>query len=106
MKRLDHLALIAHDMGLIFEFLGIVSFLPFLVLAVFGEWDLVLPMATAPLTFIVLGFVISHIPYQDLEPSFSVTLSAVALSWLAIAFIGALPFVFGMHMSYTDSVFE
>ncbi|MDD4138510.1 MAG: TrkH family potassium uptake protein, partial [Methanoregula sp.] len=60
----------------------------------------------APLTFIVLGFVISHIPYQDLEPSCSVTLSAVALSWLAIAFIGALPFVFGRHMSYTDSVFE
>jgi trk system potassium uptake protein len=106
MKRLEHLAMIAHDMGLIFEFLGIASLLPFLVLAIFGEWYLVLPMATAPLTFIVLGYVISHIPYQDLEPSFSVTLSAVALSWLAIAFIGALPFVFGMHMSYTDSVFE
>ena len=106
MKRIEHLAMIAHDMGLIFEFLGIASFVPFLVLAIFQEWDLVLPMATAPVTFIVLGFVISHIPYQDLEPSFSVTLSAVALSWLAIAFIGALPFVFGMHMSYTDSVFE
>ena len=106
MKRLEHLAMIAHDMGLIFEFLGIASLLPFLVLAIFQEWDLALPMATAPVTFIVLGFVISHIPYQDLEPSFSVTLSAVALAWLAIAFIGALPFVFGMHMSYTDSVFE
>ncbi len=98
--------MIAHDMGLIFEFLGIVSFLPFLVLAIFEEWDLVLPMATAPVTFIVLGYAISHVPYQDLEPSFSVTLSAVALSWLAIAFIGALPFVFGLHMSYTSSVFE
>jgi trk system potassium uptake protein len=106
MKRLEHLAMIAHDMGLIFEFLGIASLLPFLVLAIFHEWDLALPMATAPLTFILLGFAISHIPYQDLEPSFSVTLSAVALSWLAIAIIGALPFVFGMHMSYTDSVFE
>jgi len=106
MKRFEHLAMIAHDMGLIFEFLGIASLLPFLVLAIFHEWTLVLPMATAPVTFIVLGYVISHIPYQDLEPSFSVTLTAVALSWMAIAFIGALPFVFGMHMSYTDSVFE
>jgi trk system potassium uptake protein TrkH len=30
----------------------------------------------------------------------------VALSWLAIALIGALPFVFGLGMNYTDSVFE
>lgn len=106
MKHFEHLAMIAHDMGLIFEFLGIASLIPFIILAVFGEWDLLVPMATAPLTFIVLGFAISHIPHEDLEPSFSMTLVAVALSWLAIAFIGALPFVFGLHMSYTDSVFE
>jgi trk system potassium uptake protein TrkH len=48
MKRIEHLAMIAHDLGRIFEFLGIVSFLPFLVLFIFGEWDLVLPMATVP----------------------------------------------------------
>jgi trk system potassium uptake protein TrkH len=106
MKRFEHIAMIAHDMGLIFEFLGIVSFLPFLVLVIFGEWNLILPMATAPVTFLVMGFLIAHVPYEDLEPSFSVTLSAVALSWLAIAFVGALPFIFGMHMSSTDSIFE
>ena len=106
MKRIEHLAMIAHDMGLIFEFLGLASLVPFLVLVIFREWDMVVPMATAPLTFILFGFGISHIPYKDLEPSFSATLVAVALSWLAIAFIGALPFVFGLHMSYTDSVFE
>ena len=106
MKRIEHIAMIAHDMGLIFEFLGIASLVPFVVLAIFQEWDLLLPLATAPLIFLVLGLAISHIPHEDLEPSFSVTLSAVALSWLAIAFIGALPFVFGLHMSYTDAVFE
>ncbi|MGB7788082.1 TrkH family potassium uptake protein [Methanoregula sp.] len=106
MKRTEHLAMIAHDMGLIFGFLGIASLVPFLVLIVFHEWNLILPMATAPLTFLVLGFLISHVPYKDLEPSFSATLSAVALSWLAIAFIGALPFVFGLHMTYLNSVFE
>jgi len=106
MKRIEHIAMIAHDMGLIFEFLGVVSLLPFLVLVIFREWDLILPMASAPLVFILLGYLISHIPYQDLQPSSSVTLAAVALSWLAIALIGALPFVFGLHMSYVDSVFE
>ncbi len=106
MTRIEHIAMIAHDMGLIFEFLGLASFLPFLVLAAFGEWDLLLPMATAPVTFLVLGYVISHLPYRDIEPSFSITMSAVALAWLMIAFIGALPFVFGLGMSYTDAVFE
>jgi trk system potassium uptake protein TrkH len=106
MTRIEHIAMIAHDMGLIFEFLGVASLLPFLVLAVFGEWNLLLPMATAPVTFLVLGYVISHLPYRDIEPSFSITMSAVALAWLAIAFIGALPFVFGLGMSYTDAVFE
>nr|WP_319375598.1 TrkH family potassium uptake protein [uncultured Methanoregula sp.] len=106
MKRTEHIAMIAHDMGLIFEFLGIASLLPFVVLAIFQEWDLVIPLASAPLVFLTLGFLISHIPHKDLEPSFSVTLSAVALSWLAIAFIGALPFVFGLGMSYTDAIFE
>ncbi|MFA6225389.1 MAG: potassium transporter TrkG [Methanoregula sp.] len=107
MKRIEHISMIAHDMGLIFEFLGVVSLLPFLVLVIFHEWALILPMATAPLVFIILGYGISHIPYQeDLEPSSSVTIAAVALSWLAIALIGALPFVFGLHMTYVDSVFE
>jgi trk/ktr system potassium uptake protein len=106
MTRIEHIAMIAHDMGLIFEFLGVASLLPFLVLAVFGEWNLILPMASAPVTFLVLGYVISHLPYRDIEPSFSMTISAVALGWLAIAFIGALPFVFGLGMSSTDAVFE
>jgi trk system potassium uptake protein TrkH len=106
MKRTEHIAMIAHDMGLIFEFLGLASLLPFLILAIFSEWNLLIPMATAPFTFLVLGYAISHVPYRDLEPSFSVTLIAVALSWFAIALIGALPFVFGLHLSYTDSVFE
>ena len=106
MTRIEHIAMIAHDMGLIFEFLGVASLLPFLVLVIFREWDLLLPMATAPVTFFILGYAISHLPYRDIEPSFSITMSAVALAWLAIAFIGALPFVAGLGMSYTDAVFE
>jgi trk system potassium uptake protein TrkH len=106
MTRIEHIAMIAHDMGLIFEFLGVASLLPFLVLAAYGEWRLLLPMATAPLTFLFLGFVISRFPDRDVEPSVSVTMSAVAISWLAIAFIGAMPFVAGLGMSFSDAVFE
>jgi trk system potassium uptake protein TrkH len=106
MTRIKQIAMIAHDMGLIFGFLGVASLLPFLVLVAFREWDLLLPMATAPVTFLVLGYILSRLPYRDIEPSFSITMSAMALSWLAIAFVGALPFVFGLGMSYTDAVFE
>jgi len=106
MKRIEHIAMIAHDMGLIFEFLGIASLLPFLVLVIFREWDMILPVASAPFLFLVSGWLLSRISYEDLEPSFSGTLIAVAFSWLAIALIGAFPFVFGLNMSYTDSIFE
>ena len=106
MKRIEHLAAIAHDMGLVFEFLGIASLLPFAVLVIFREWDMIIPMASAPVTFFVLGYLLSRIHQTDYTPPLSVTLVAVALSWFAIALIGALPFVFGLHISYTNSVFE
>jgi len=106
MRRIEHIAVIAHDMGRIFEFLGIASLLPFVVLAVFSEWDQILPMATAPAAFLLLGYAISHLPHRDIEPSFSVTMTAVALAWLAIAFVGALPFFFGLSLPYPDAVFE
>ena len=55
MKRLDHLSMIVHDVGRISRFLGFVSLVPFAVLVIFQEWDMLLPMASAPLVFLVLG---------------------------------------------------
>ncbi len=106
MKRLETLAMIAHDMGVIFEFLGFVTLIPLLVLVIFGEWDMVVPMASVPLTFVILGLLISRIPRRDYIPQLSVALAAVALIWLAIAVVGSLPFVLGLHMTWTDSIFE
>ena len=106
MKRIEHIAMIAHDMGQIFEFLGVVSLLPFLVLVIFREWNMLLPMASAPLVFIIFGYLLSRVPRPDLTPKLSDSLVVVALSWFAIALVGALPFVWGLHMPYTDSVFE
>jgi len=106
MKRSEHVAMIAHDIGVTFNFLGIASLLPFLVLVIFREWDMIFPMASAPLVFIILGYLFSRVPYTDLTPTLSVSLVVVALSWFAIALVGAFPFVLGLHISYTDSVFE
>jgi len=106
MKRLDHLAMIMHDVGMICRFLGFVSLVPFVVLAIFQEWDLLLPMASAPLVFFILGYLLTRVPTGDFEPPVSLTLVAVAIAWFLMAIVGALPFVLGLGMSYTDSVFE
>ncbi|MCX6682203.1 MAG: TrkH family potassium uptake protein [Methanoregula sp.] len=106
MKRTEHLAAIAHDIGYVLEFLAVASLLPFAVLAIFREWDMIIPMASAPVTFFVLGNLLTRIHSIEYTPPLSVTLVAVALSWFAIALVGALPFFFGLHMPYTDCVFE
>ncbi len=107
MKWIEYISVIAHDMGMIFEFLGLACLLPFCVLVLFHEWAMVLPMASAPAVFFLLGFILSRATsHPEYTPPASITIVAVALSWFAIALIGALPFVFGLHMSYTDSVFE
>jgi len=49
MKRLGHLAIIAHDMGLIFEFLALITLVPFIVLILFREWEMIIPMGGFPL---------------------------------------------------------
>ena len=106
MKRIEHLAAMAHEMGIVFEFLGVASLLPFLVLIIFSEWNMLIPMASAPVAFVVFGYLLTRIHRTDYTPPVSVTLVAVALSWFAIALVGALPFFSGLHMPYTDSVFE
>jgi len=106
MKRLETLAIIAHDMGVIFEFLGFITLLPLVVLLIFGEWDMLVPMVSVPLLFVILGFITSRIPTRDHVPQLSVALAAVALTWFAVALVGSLPFVLGLQMSWTDSIFE
>jgi trk system potassium uptake protein TrkH len=106
MKRLGHLAIIAHDMGLIFEFLALITLVPFIVLVIYREWDMIIPMGAVPFIFITSGLVISRVPKKAYTPSLSVALVAVALTWLAIAFIGAVPFVLALDLSWTDSIFE
>lgn len=106
MRRLETLAIIAHDMGSIFEFLAVITLVPLIVLVIFKEWNLVIPMISVPATFGILGFLISHIPRGKHVPQLSVALAAAALIWIAIACIGAFPFVIALHMSWTDSIFE
>jgi trk system potassium uptake protein TrkH len=106
MKRWEHLAMIAHDMGIAFQYLGLVTLIPLVVLAYFQEWWLFLPMVMVPVVYFILGKIIAKIPRSEHIPHLSVALVGVAITWFVIAVIGAIPFVFGMQMSFTDSLFE
>jgi len=63
-------------------------------------------MASAPAGFDIVGVWLAGVPKAEGEARLSVAVSAVALIWLAAALIGALPYTFGLGISYTDSVFE
>jgi len=107
MKRFDYLSVILHDMGMVFGFLGIICLIPFGVCILFQEWSMVLPVLLAPVTFYLLSLPLSKVSVrEEMTPPVSVTLIAVALSWFAIAIVGALPFIFGLNMPFTESVFE
>jgi len=93
MKRMQHLAIIAHEMGIIFELLSVATLIPFAVLFYFQEWEMILPMATVPATFFLAGFAISRLPHEEHSPHLSIALVAVAITWLAIALVGAVPFI-------------
>ncbi len=54
----------------------------------------------------MLGFLLTRIPEREREPPLSIALGSVALIWLVASLIGALPFVLGIGMPYTDAVFE
>ena len=91
MKRLGHLAIIAHDMGVIFGFLALITLVPLIVLLVFQEWTMMIPMGSVPVIFFSLGFLISKVPKTTYQPSLSVALVAVVLTWLIVALVGVVP---------------
>ncbi|HUU75747.1 MAG TPA: potassium transporter TrkG, partial [Methanoregulaceae archaeon] len=70
------------------------------------EWDMIIPMGSVPVTFVILGFLISKVPSKEHVPQLSVALVAVALTWFLSAVIGSLPFMLALQMTPTDSIFE
>jgi trk system potassium uptake protein TrkH len=106
MHRVKHFSVIADDIGNILRFISIGTCLPLLVSVIYREWDMLLPMATVPVTLFVLGSLLRRIPSKGREARLSQALFAVALIWMICAVVGALPFTFGIGMPYIDSVFE
>ena len=54
MHRLEHLSTIIADLGDIFTFIAPLTALPLIVAVIFSEWNMLLPMAAVPVTFLIL----------------------------------------------------
>jgi trk system potassium uptake protein TrkH len=106
MERSEYFSILAGEMGVIFRILGMVTCLPLVIAPLTGEWGMILPMASVPLAFTLLGRALSTRHPPAGEARLSIVLGAVAIIWFSCAAIGALPFTLGAGMNYTDSLFE
>jgi trk system potassium uptake protein TrkH len=106
MHRLEHLSTIIADIGDIFVFIAPLSCVPLIVAVLFSEWNMLLPMLAVPLSFYVIGMLIRTLPRTDRVVRLSTALCSVALFWFASAVVSGLPFMLGLHMGFTDAIFE
>jgi len=106
MHRLEHLSTIIADLGDIFVFIAPLTCVPLIVAVLFSEWNMLLPMAAVPLTFFLLGKVFKQLPRAERGVRLSTALCSVALFWFASAMVSGIPFMLGLHMGFTDALFE
>ena len=106
MHRREHIFTIIADLGDIFTFIAPVTCIPLLVTLIYSEWDMFIPMSAVPVTFFVLGMLLGSIPRSERVARLSTALCSVALFWLTCAMVSGIPFMLGLHMGFTDALFE
>lgn len=106
MRRLGYLSTIIADIGDIFVFIAPVTCVPLIVAVLFSEWNMLLPMASVPAIFLITGLALRHLPRSRHGSRLSTAMCSVALFWLACAMVSGIPFMLGLHMGFTDAVFE
>ena len=106
MGRFGYLSTIIADLGDIFTFIAPVTCVPLIVAVLFSEWNMFLPMATVPVVFYLTGILLTRLPRSGRGSRLSIAMCSVALFWFACAIVSGIPFMLGLHMSFTDAVFE
>jgi trk system potassium uptake protein len=106
MRRLGYLSTIIADLGDIFTFIAPVTCVPLIVAVLFSEWNMLLPMATVPAIFFITGIILKNLPRSGQGSRLSTAMCSVALFWFASAMVSGIPFMLGLHMGFSDAVFE
>ena len=106
MRRFEHVSTIIADLGDVFSFIAPVTLVPLLIAVIFSEWNMLLPMALVPGIFYTAGLILQKFPRRQHGTRLSSAMCTVALFWLISAMVSGIPFMLGLHMGFTDAVFE
>ncbi len=106
MRRLIHLSTIIADCGDIFVFVAPVTCVPLVIAVLFAEWGMFLPMAAVPALLFIAGLFLRSLPRSERGVRLSTALCSVALFWFFCAMVSGVPFMLGLHMNFTDALFE
>ena len=106
MQWLEYISTVFADLGDIFTFITPIAAVPIIVAILYSEWNMILPMAAVPATFLIMGMLFKKLPRTSRGIRLSTAMSSVALFWLTCAMISGIPFMLGLHMGFTDAFFE
>jgi len=106
MGKLRYFSVVFGELGEILIFISPLTLLPLLVAILFGEWDLLLPLATVPFLFFTGGVLLDSIPRHEGKVRFSAALCSVALVWLTFALVSCIPFMIVLDIPFSDALFE
>src|SRR5512136_2440790 len=106
MQWLEYISTIFSDLGDIFTFITPIAAVPIIVAILYSEWNMILPMAAVPATFLIMGMLFKKLPRTSRGIRLSTAMSSVALFWLTCAMVSGIPFMLGIDMGFTDAFFE
>ena len=96
-----------HVVGAVIGAIGVSMLVPALISVIYQEWSAALWIVAASLVTTVLGLVLWRWFDRPGELSTREGFAAVALAWIAMGLVGALPYLFtGSITNVTDAVFE
>lgn len=100
--------MIAYTLGRLIGLEGILLCLPLIVSMIYGEWNAALAFAITAVVALVIGVIIYVLTQKRDKTIYAREgFVIVALSWIILSAIGALPFVIsGDIPSYVDAFFE
>lgn len=98
-------ALVAHIIGLILRYFGLILVLPLAVDWIYGHWQESLGFAAAGVGASLTGEVLRRLHGGATDLSRVEGLAVVTLVWLVVSLFGAVPYMWG-GMGILDSLFE
>lgn len=105
MGYLRELPAIGRDIGSVLLLIGAATLLPIIVGCLYQEWYALPWMASSTAAMLGLGGILHLLPKNTKPPRASLSISATAVIWALVGFLGCFPFIFA-GMPFIDAAFE